>query len=78
MNLETPYIQGWEVTTNENNIKMATIPLDKMHEVVKYLVDSKEKLSVNDKDIEKYRNALESIREPFSDAFITRILNNED
>ena len=51
MKLETPYIVGWEVTTNENNIKMATIPLDKMHEVVKYLVDSKEQLIANNKSI---------------------------
>ena len=31
-----------------------------------------------EKEIKRYRNALESIREPFSDSFITRISSTED
>lgn len=35
--MERPEIIGWEVTTNKNGVKMATLPLDKMHEIVKYI-----------------------------------------
>jgi len=35
--MEKPKIIGWEVTTNEKGVEMATIPKDTMHEVAKYL-----------------------------------------
>ena len=35
--MERPEIIGWQVTTNEKGIQMATLPLHKMHEIVEYL-----------------------------------------
>ena len=32
-----PEIIGWEVTTNENGVKMATLPRDTMEQIVKYI-----------------------------------------
>ena len=35
--MKRPEINGWEVTTNENGIKMATLPRDTMEEILKYV-----------------------------------------
>lgn len=35
--MKRPEINGWEVTTNENGIKMATLPRDTMEEIVKFI-----------------------------------------
>lgn len=35
--MKIPVINGWEITTNENDVKMATLPQEKMLEIMKYL-----------------------------------------
>ena len=35
--MERPDIIGWEITTNENGIKMATLPQSKMIEILEYM-----------------------------------------
>jgi hypothetical protein len=35
--MKRPEINGWEVTTNENEVKMATLPRGTMVEIVKYI-----------------------------------------
>lgn len=35
--MERPEIIGWEITTNENGIEMATLPRLKMNEILEYL-----------------------------------------
>lgn len=35
--MKRPEINGWEVTTNENGIKMATLPRDTMEEILKFV-----------------------------------------
>ena len=35
--MERPDIIGWEITTNENGIKMATLPQSKMNEILEYM-----------------------------------------
>lgn len=47
--MKRPEINGWEVTTNENGVKMATLPRDTMEEIVKYIeyADKQLRLHVN-------------------------------
>jgi hypothetical protein len=35
--MERPELIGWQVTINEKGISMATLPLSKMHEIVRYM-----------------------------------------
>jgi len=45
--MERPKINGWEVTTNENGVKMATLPRDTMEEILKYLEYADKQLRLN-------------------------------
>jgi hypothetical protein len=46
--MKRPEIIGWEVTTNENGIKMATLPRDTMEEIVKYIEYADQALRIHD------------------------------
>lgn len=46
--MKRPEIIGWEVTTNENGIKMATLPRDTMEEIVKYIEYADKQLRLAD------------------------------
>jgi len=35
--MKRPEINGWEVTTNENGIRIATLPRDTMEEILKFV-----------------------------------------
>lgn len=34
--MQRPEVNGWQVTTNENGVKMATLPRDTMESLLKY------------------------------------------
>ena len=42
--MERPDIIGWEITTNENGIKMATLPQSKMNEILEYIKNTESEL----------------------------------
>lgn len=46
--MKRPEINGWEVTTNENGIKMATLPRDTMEEILKYVEYADKQLRIHD------------------------------
>ena len=46
--MKRPEINGWEVTTNENGIKMATLPRDTMEEIVKFVEYADKQLRLGD------------------------------
>lgn len=35
--MKKPEIIGWEITTNENNVEMATLPVNKLMEILEYI-----------------------------------------
>lgn len=45
--MKRPEINGWEVTTNENGIKMATLPRDTMEEILKYVEYADKQLRIH-------------------------------
>ena len=45
--MKRPEIIGWEVTTNKNGIKMATLPRDTMEEIVKYIAYADQALRIH-------------------------------
>jgi hypothetical protein len=46
--MKRPEINGWEVTTNENGIKMATLPRDTMEEILKFVEYADKQLRLGD------------------------------
>lgn len=46
--MKRPEIIGWEVTTNENGVKMATLPRDTMEQIVKYIEYADKQLRLGD------------------------------
>lgn len=50
--MKRPEIIGWEVTTNENGIKMATLPRDTMVEILKYIEYADKQLRIHDGVVE--------------------------
>ena len=65
--MQRPEVNGWQVTTNENGVKMATLPRDTMEALLKYAEYAEKQLRIG------------SVSNRFSDdKFITNVCLSYD
>ena len=65
--MQRPEVNGWQVTTNENGVKMATLPRDTMEALLKYAEYTEKQLRIG------------SVSNRFSDnKFITNVCLSYD